>query len=352
MMTPSREITQDLRASNSAADNALSSLPSLGSLRNIAQSEGLSSQPSLLGLLGSIGGLTTSLRVALNFTYIPQYKPSEWNDFDTLGVGGIQFNNNCYNYACNIVNNTFAQPGAGSGNPFATLDCAGVGAGVQADGLIFSSDFIFGCLGLDFSHRVALAIWPGEDFHFYRQDRSGMWSHKPGSTEVTNEDNSENLIADPQSADRGPYTVFCGFYCVRRELVTIGGRQAIAMRQPRDSIIVRLLIFSGRPDPEWTISTEAWTDLLAQARSASGRERVQAAPTGGLGYRGFEVYSSSSRADLPSVVAVNRGVVTERSETQALSWQDVSSLEQQLLDQARQQGYGDLLDSPGVGLSE
>lgn len=355
MMTPSREITQDLSASDSASnrasDSALRSLPSLGSLRNIAQSEGLSSQPSLSELLESIGGPTTSLRVALNFTYIPQYKPSEWNDFDTLGVGGIQFNNNCYNYACNIANNTFAQPGAGSGNPFTALDCADVGAGVQADGLIFS-DFIFGCLGLDFSHRVALVIWPGEDFHFYRQDRSGMWSHKPGSTQVTNEDNSETLIADPQSADRGPYTVFCGFYCVRRELVTIGGRQAIAIGQSRDSIVVRLLIFSGRADPEWTISTEAWTDLLARAQGARGRERIQSAPTGGLGYRGFEVYSPSSRADLPNVVAVNQGVVTERSGTQALSWRDVSSLEQQLLDQARQQGYGDLLDSSGVGLPE
>jgi hypothetical protein len=363
------EIIRDVSAAKQ------SSSPLLGSLRNIAKSEGLSSQPSISELFASVGGLTDSLRVALSVSYIPQYNPLPWNDFGTLGTNGIQFRNNCYNYACNIANNTFAQPGSASGNPYTALNCPSVGAGVQSDGLIFSSDFLFGCLGINFSNRVALVIWPGEDFHFYRQDRSGMWSHKPGSTEATNRDNSGNLMADPQTANRGPYTVFCGYYCARRELVTIGKPPAIAasispdsegisegisgsslsspeesllLNQSSNSIVVRLLIFSGRPDPEWTISTEEWTALLTQARRNSDRARVQAAPTGGLGYRGFEVYSPTARADLPRVVAINRGVVTERSETQALSWQDVSSLEQQLLDQARQQGYGNLLDSLGL----
>jgi hypothetical protein len=362
-MVSVREIIQNA----SAAER--SSLPTLGSLQNIAKSEGFSSQPSISELIESIDGLTNSLRVALYVAYIPQYNPAPWNDFNQLGINGVQFKNNCYNYACNIANNTFAQPGVGGGNPYTAFDCASVGAGVLADGLIFSSDFLLGCLGLDFSNRVALVIWPGVDFHFYRQDRSGMWSHKPGRTEATDKDNSGNLIANPETANRGPYTVFCGYYCSRRELVTVGKKAAIAasispgseeistsaeeslsINQARDSVTVRLLIFSGRPDPEWTISTEEWTNLLAQARGDSDRARVQPAPTGGLGYRGFEVYSPSTRTDLPRVVAINRGVVTEQSEAQALSWQDASSLEQQLLNQARQQGYGNLLDS--LGLSE
>ena len=39
-------------------------------------------------------------------------------------------------------------------------------------------------------HLVALVIAPGWDFHWYRKGRNKYWSHKPGSTAVTNIDNS------------------------------------------------------------------------------------------------------------------------------------------------------------------
>ncbi|MBV9102244.1 MAG: hypothetical protein JO060_01570 [Candidatus Eremiobacteraeota bacterium] len=55
---------------------------------------------------------------------------------------------------------------------------------------------------------------PGYDFHWYRRDRDGTWSHKPGGTEARNVDNSGHIITDPRTADRGPYTQFCGCYCV------------------------------------------------------------------------------------------------------------------------------------------
>ena len=52
---------------------------------------------------------------------------------------------------------------------------------------------------------VALVIRPGRDFHWYRQDQNGNWSHKPGSTAATNLDNSGNVITDPRTADTGNY---------------------------------------------------------------------------------------------------------------------------------------------------
>ncbi len=61
---------------------------------------------------------------------------------------------------------------------------------------------------------MALVIWPGVDFHWYRKGRNGSWSHKPGSTAVTNLDNSGNFITDPRTADRGGYTSFCTFMTV------------------------------------------------------------------------------------------------------------------------------------------
>jgi hypothetical protein len=152
---------------------------------------------------------------------IPPYEPAIWNN-DTY----VRRCNNCYNYACNIRTDTFAQPGFGSGNQYQQINCGDVGAGAVADGLAaIPDDGNCGCR--DCCHKVALVIAPGPyvtDFHWYRLDRDGKWSHKPGQTAARNTDNSGNLITDPRTADRGPYTVFCGFYCVCKERkLTIGG---------------------------------------------------------------------------------------------------------------------------------
>jgi hypothetical protein len=143
---------------------------------------------------------------------IPAYEPSRWNDFDE-----VQFNNNCYNYACNIPTGTFAQPGRATGNPYPRpIDCPGVDAGARSDGLR-PINCERGCGCSDCCHKVALAVAPSptfNDYHWYRLDRDGRWSHKPGGTEATNLDDSGNTITDPRTADRGRYTVFCGCYCV------------------------------------------------------------------------------------------------------------------------------------------
>lgn len=62
------------------------------------------------------------------------------------------------------------------------------------------------------AYKVALVIAPNLDYHWYRQDSDGLWSHKPGTTPVTRLDNSNNLIIDPQTANRGPYTEFIGYF--------------------------------------------------------------------------------------------------------------------------------------------
>jgi hypothetical protein len=149
---------------------------------------------------------------------IPQYEPQRWNDSN-----GIQYNNNCYNYACNQPTGTYAQPGRASGQMYSSIDCREVGDGAVSDGLI-RTDCDWGCGCRECCHKVALVIAPGpgfQDFHWYRLDRDGRWSHKPGGTEATNLDSSGSLITDPRTADRGPYTIFCGCFCVCRGRVTI-----------------------------------------------------------------------------------------------------------------------------------
>jgi hypothetical protein len=58
----------------------------------------------------------------------------------------------------------------------------------------------------------ALAVSPKDDYHFYR--KIGNWTHKNGSTMVSNTDEQGKVITDPQFADRGIYSEFCGYMCI------------------------------------------------------------------------------------------------------------------------------------------
>ena len=49
------------------------------------------------------------------------------------------------------------------------------------------------------------------DYHWYRQDSTGMFSHKPGKNPVTNKDNNGRPIRDPRKCARDPYNHFVGF---------------------------------------------------------------------------------------------------------------------------------------------
>ena len=143
----------------------------------------------------------------------PVYEPDWWN------VSSRQPYNNCYNYATNYRTDTFAQPGRASGAMYGALNCPEVKTGALADELIDSPSANNKCPGE--GHLVALVIWPGVDYHWYRKGRDGKWSHKPGSTPVTNLDNSGNLITDPRNADRGGYTDFCTFMLVKHGHIKI-----------------------------------------------------------------------------------------------------------------------------------
>lgn len=136
---------------------------------------------------------------------LPTYTPSFWND-----GGLIQHNNNCYNYSNNKRTDTFAQPGRRAGAQYASLTCPAVHAAAVADGL---EPVAAGSACDDDKCRIALVVDPGWDYHWYRRDENGMWTHKPGQTPATNLDNSNDTIANPETADRGGYTDFCGYFC-------------------------------------------------------------------------------------------------------------------------------------------
>jgi RHS repeat-associated protein len=136
----------------------------------------------------------------------PEYDPRLWNDGGQRGDGRtIQGNSNCYAYAVNIpgpFNGDFGvNPGDTSGNPiteYEEITVTGIRDRAVADGL--SPVPVRG------GYRVYLVIAPllshgQRDYHWYREDSNGLWSHKPGSTEAKNVDASGNLITDPAKAD-------------------------------------------------------------------------------------------------------------------------------------------------------
>ena len=61
---------------------------------------------------------------------------------------------------------------------------------------------------------IALAFAPDSDYHWYRKDDDGTWSHKPGITAISRVDKSYNIIYDPKECDRGEYYEFMGYYAV------------------------------------------------------------------------------------------------------------------------------------------
>ena len=126
----------------------------------------------------------------------PLYEPAWWN------VPARQPFNNCYNYATNYRTNTFAQPGRAAGAMYGALTCAAVKPAAVKDELIDSPGANNKCPGE--GHLVALVIWPGNDYHWYRKGRNGLWTHKPGGTAVTNLDNGggRSLIRERRIAAR------------------------------------------------------------------------------------------------------------------------------------------------------
>lgn len=134
-----------------------------------------------------------------------RFNPGFWNNNATT-----RRRNNCYNYASNWRTNTFAQPGRGSGAMYTALNCAEVTRAALSDGMHRRFD----CFPPSERPRylTALVIWPGRDYHWYRKHQNNFWGHKPGQTAARNTDNSNRIIRNPRTCDRGPYTQFCGYF--------------------------------------------------------------------------------------------------------------------------------------------
>jgi hypothetical protein len=102
-----------------------------------------------------------------------------------------------------------------------------------------------------------------------------------------------------------------------------------------DEVEVELDIFSGRPNPRWSLSGRRVTELEERL---AGLEPVPAAEPQGLGYRGLVIRSKSG-----TQIRAFNSVVTVTHAHGKSSFGDRAGLEKHLLDQADEHGFGDLV---------
>lgn len=139
--------------------------------------------------------------------------------------GTVQMSTNCYAFAVGDPHGHKAgahpSPGLASGFLLSSVrDATGdeVAYYAQKDGLIKAANPYERRPGM---YRVALVIDPHNDFHWYRENEDGTWSHKNGHMPVSHRDASGKIILDPQTADRdysaqglNNYSHFFGYFFV------------------------------------------------------------------------------------------------------------------------------------------
>ena len=176
--------------------------------------------------------------------YEELYEEERWNDGEE---GLIQSTTNCYAYALNLqrcptdgvafpLPNSAEQHCLQPGDLYRYIvdDSWDTGYNLDADTLaIVDNSSVDNNIAIDGffeeigqydvapsgTYKVALVIDQGLDYHWYRQNLDGMWSHKLGTDPITNLDPLGDPIYDPLYAERyytygGNYTLFIGYFAV------------------------------------------------------------------------------------------------------------------------------------------
>ncbi|MFI7419574.1 hypothetical protein [Nonomuraea sp. NPDC049684] len=144
-----------------------------------------------------------------------------WDNYATFNGPDVVGKNNCYCFAANhIANRRYALPGLRGGAPAQSMSVGQIASGLDADGWRETCQQPDGL-------TIAGAVWPGQDYHFYRLVTNGdewLWAHKQGGTPVIHEDRSGRTLKriqtgpytdiwwHPEVCDRGDYTAFVGFF--------------------------------------------------------------------------------------------------------------------------------------------
>ena len=155
----------------------------------------------------------------------PDFEPQKWNDKDY-----IKNNHNCYSYAFNDYSGTRtgkAQPGYFAHYPpinNTEYNCKDIYKRIKKDNpSIMKTNFNDKCPKGSYKAFFALSPDGDTDYHFYRHDSNGYWSHKPGRSKAVDIDAKNNKIKNPIKADRN-YGIYnykkpCNYFCLRPDMV-------------------------------------------------------------------------------------------------------------------------------------
>jgi len=202
----------------------------------------------LLGFSFHIHATTTSAT-----PNVPEVALDFWNTNQS-----VQSNNNCYNYATNRETDNFAQPGEASDQEYTDITCKDMIQAASTDlGLVQTNFFPFN--GVQDSSLIALVVAPEDDFHWYRRGADGMWTHKPGATAATNVDESGNTITNPETANRGIYSDFCGYFKINNYMTATEDQNGGFVRVGN---MTALPDISGATPPSFLSSKESQVSVL------------------------------------------------------------------------------------------
>jgi len=117
----------------------------------------------------------------------------------------------------------------------------------------------------------------------------------------------------------------------------VGVPSSRALRKVSADVLVTLDVFSGRPNPSWSLTADEEQELARriQGLPLSGTPPLE----GDLGYRGFKLVAPVRDA-LPREIIVGNGRITIRDDRGTHYYIDRNGLEAWLLEQARRHGHG------------
>lgn len=167
------------------------------------------------------------------FGATPQPAAAAQNDESFFNAHKNEFN--CYAYAAGDKSDPdeviTSIPGAAGGAPMKRITVYDLRAGLVKDGAIpIEAPASGGLPPKKAGYRLIAGFISPEDsgdFHFYRQEPDGLWTHKPAHTEVLHKDAAGKLINDPRTAKRDyrnttingyswdlNYSQFAGFFYI------------------------------------------------------------------------------------------------------------------------------------------
>lgn len=113
------------------------------------------------------------------------------------------------------------------------------------------------------------------------------------------------------------------------------------MKNNESGIEVVLDIFSGRPNPKWTLSEKQINELREKLVNLPPSQPV--IPVG-LGYRGVVVTNLPKNREIPNQIRVYNSILAVIEMGKTTYYKDVNNIEEWLLNQAREMGYGDVIE--------